>query len=241
MTCFKLDGHDVPFTDGQTIMAAAAAAGHYIPHLCHHPDFTPHGSCKLCSVRVDGHLHAACTFPAAAGQVVESATAELQADRRRLTQLLFVEGNHYCPFCEKSGNCQLQAVAYHVGMLDSHYPHHFPQRTIDMSHPDVWLDRDRCIFCALCVRASREVDGKSVFDLAGRGSRQHLVVNSPSGQLGDSAVSVQDRAVHVCPTGALLPKRRGFVIPIGQRVYDAGDINSVGNQQPPDPAPEAKS
>jgi [NiFe] hydrogenase diaphorase moiety small subunit len=48
--------------------------------------------------------------------------------------MLFVEGNHFCPGCEKSGNCQLQAVGYFVGMLDTHYPHFFPTRRVDASH-----------------------------------------------------------------------------------------------------------
>ena len=49
-----IDGNTIPFEDGQTIMEAATAAGVYIPHLCHHPEFTPHGSCKLCIVNVNG-------------------------------------------------------------------------------------------------------------------------------------------------------------------------------------------
>lgn len=103
----SIDGKPVEFVEGQTIMEAAAAAGVYIPHLCHHPDFTPHGSCKLCTVKVNGRNCSACTFPAAEGQEVLNETDELREERRMITQMLFVEGNHFCPSCEKSGNCQL--------------------------------------------------------------------------------------------------------------------------------------
>ena len=114
---FTLDGKVIPFEEGETIMEAAAAAGVYIPHLCHHPEFKPHGSCKLCTVNIGGRLGAACTNRAAEGMAVESETEALNADRRALTQMLFVEGNHVCPSCEKSGNCQLQAVAYHLACV----------------------------------------------------------------------------------------------------------------------------
>jgi [NiFe] hydrogenase diaphorase moiety small subunit len=221
-----LDGQVIPFEEGQTIMEAALAAGIYIPHLCHHPDFTPHGSCKLCTVNVNGRHVSACTFPAAEQQIIENKTPELTADRKRLTQMLFVEGNHFCPSCEKSGNCQLQAVGYHLNMLDNHYPHFFAQHEIDASHSQLILDRNRCIFCALCVRASH-AEGKDVFGIVGRGINKHLAVNSISEKLGDSDLTIEDRAAHICPTGAILIRGTAFTTPIGQRLYDHHDIDSI--------------
>jgi [NiFe] hydrogenase diaphorase moiety small subunit len=224
---FTLDGKTIPFEEGETIMEAASAAGVYIPHLCHHPEFKPHGSCKLCTVSIGGRLGAACTNKAAEGVKVESETEAINADRLALTQMLFVEGNHVCPSCEKSGNCQLQAVAYHLGMLTPHFPHFYPARDIDASHPDVMLERNRCILCELCVRASRDVDGKNVFGIGGRGIKARLIVNAASGRLADTNMSVRDRAAEVCPTGAIIPKRHGFTVPIGRRLYDHHDIAEV--------------
>lgn len=224
---FLLDGQAVPFVAGQSIQAAAQAAGQYIPHLCWHPDFVAHGSCKLCTVKVGGRFVAACTTPAAEGQVVENHTPELQDKRRSLLQLLFVEGNHFCPSCEKSGDCTLQATAYELGMLTPHFDHFYPDRPIDASHPEVLLDFNRCILCELCVRASRDVDGKTVFALAGRGAASHLIVNSAAGRLADTDFAATDRAAHVCPVGVILPKRRGFAVPIGQRTYDTHPISDV--------------
>ena len=89
------------------------------------------------------------------------------------------------------------------------------------------LDFNRCILCELCVRASRDVDGKSVFALAGRGITKHLIVNSRSGRLADTDFSRLDRAAHVCPVGVILEKRQGFAVPIGKRLYDA---NPIGQQ-----------
>ena len=222
-----IDGKEIPFKEGQTIIDAATEAGIYIPHLCHNPDYKPHGSCKLCTVKVNGRNCSACTFPAMEGQDIVNSTQELTDDRRKITQMLFVEGNHFCPSCEKSGNCQLQAVAYHLNMLDNHFPHFFAEREMDASHPDLLIDHDRCIFCSLCVRASQVTDGKNVFAISGRGINKRLIVNSKSGKLKDSDIDVNDCAAHICPTGAILVKRTGYTVPIGQRVYDHKQIDEV--------------
>jgi len=235
---FVLDGAEVPFEPGQSLLQAALAAGHYIPHLCYHPDFEPHGSCKLCTATTAGHTVTSCTCRAQAGMEVQSNTEELGALRRTLVQMLFAEGNHFCPSCEKSGDCRLQATGYDLGVMTAGFRHLFPDRPVDASHPEVLLDFNRCILCELCVRASREVDGKSVFALSGRGIGKHLIVNSPSGLLRDSEISSTDKAVDVCPVGVILRKGTGFAVPIGQRRFDLSPISAQALADAPrkDPA-----
>lgn len=228
---FNLDGEEIPFAPGQTIMQAAKAAGQYIPHLCWHPDYKPHGSCKLCTVKLmdshGGRFGSSCTLQAAAGLNVENRTAELDDKRRTLLQLLFIEGNHFCPSCEKSGDCLLQATAYELGMMSPHFDHFYPDRPVDASHPDVMLDFNRCILCSLCVQAS-EADGKFVFVMGGRGMRgRKIIINSESGRLGDTDFSVTDRAAGICPVGVILEKRIGFAVPYGQRTYDQAPASVV--------------
>jgi len=232
---FMLDGVEVPFDPGQTVMQAALAAGRYIPHLCYHPEFRPHGSCKVCTAKVDGRLMATCTTPAESATEVESDTEELNDLRRTLVQMLFAEGNHFCPSCEKSGDCMLQALGYDLGVMTAGFRHLFPDRPVDASHPEILLDFNRCILCELCVRAAREVDGKHVFSLAGRGLAKHLIVNAESGRLVDTDVKVTDKAVHVCPVGAILRKRVGFVTPIGERRYDGSPISAQALADAPRP------
>ena len=232
---FLLDGADVPFEPGQTVLQAALAAGRYIPHLCYHPEFTPHGSCKLCTARVDGRTVAACTTPAEPGLEVESATEELDGLRRTLVQMLFAEGNHFCPACERSGDCVLQALGYDLGVMTAGFRHLYPDRPVDASHADILVDFNRCVLCELCVRASREVDGKHVFALSGRGLDKHLIVDSESGLLADTDVAITDKAVAVCPVGAILPKRVGFRVPIGRRRYDLRPISAQARDDAPRP------
>jgi len=223
---FFLDGVPVPFAPGQTVIQAALAAGHYIPHLCYHPEFAPHGSCKVCTVQIGGHTTAACTTPAQPDLEVESNTEVLNENRRTLVQMLFVEGNHFCPSCEKSGNCLLQAVAYDLGVVSTDLDYFFPNRPVDASHPEIMLDFNRCILCELCVRASDEVDGKHVFALAGRGLTKHLIVNAESGRLADTEIAAGDKAVSVCPVGVIIRKRVGFAVPIGKRRYDLRPVSA---------------
>jgi len=232
---FLLDGEEVPFQPGQTVLQAALTAGRYIPHLCYHPEFTPHGSCKVCTCKVNGRTVASCTTPAEAAIEVESNTEDLNELRRTLVQMLFAEGNHFCPSCEKSGNCGLQALGYDLGVMTAGFRHLFPVRPVDASHPEIWLDFNRCILCELCVRASRDVDGKHVFALGGRGLEKHLIVNAESGRLADTDVAVTDKAMEVCPVGVILRKREGFKVPIGQRRYDLSPVSAQAREDAPRP------
>ena len=223
---FLLDGRPVPFEDGQSVLAAARKAGHYIPHLCWYGHFPPHGSCKLCVVKIGARHVSACATPAREGLEAESEIPEILDTRRELLAMLFAEGNHFCPSCEKSGNCQLQALAYEYEMMSPHFVEFFPNREIDASHPDVLLERNRCIMCERCVRASRDIDNKSVFGIAGRGGKATLIVNSPTGKLVDSNFAVTDRAATICPVGAIIVKRSAFTTPIGDRAYDRAPISA---------------
>ncbi len=222
-----IDGVEIPFAPDDTVLTAALAAGVYIPHLCWHPEFAPHGSCKLCTVKVNGRFVAACTTVSSAGMEVENRTPELDELRRTMLQMLFVEGNHFCPSCEKSGHCVLQALAYELEMHSPHFDLFYPIRPVDASHPQVLLDFNRCVLCSLCVRASAS-EGKHVFAMGGRGMRgRKVIIDSATGRLADSAFTPADRAASVCPVGTILPKRVGFAVPIGARPYDEKPISQV--------------
>ena len=220
-----IDDKAIETESGQTIMEAADAAGIYIPRLCSHPDLKPIGSCRVCTVMVDGRPQAACVKPVMEGMVIQNNTPELLQHRRNIIDMMFVEGNHFCMFCEKSGNCELQALAYRFGITAPQYPYQFPEKDIDASHPDVMLDHNRCIMCARCVRASQELDGKNVFQSIGRGFDRKIGVNGEK-LLGDTDMAVTDRAAELCPVGCIVKKRVGFEVPVGERMYDKEPIGS---------------
>ena len=164
-------------------------------------------------------------MPATHGMVVESNTAELNDDRRTIIEMLFAEGNHFCPSCEKSGDCELQALGYRLGMVAPTFPYLWPRRELDATHPDIFIDRNRCILCSRCIRASRTVDGKSVFGFVGRGIHMSLNVDT-KGRLDDTELAAADKAVHVCPVGCIVIKRTGYQVPYGTRRFDQSPIGS---------------
>jgi len=225
MITFKIDGVEIKAKVGQTIMQAADEAGVYIPRLCYLKDLTPHGSCRVCTVKVNGRCQTACTEPAVDGAEVENKTEEIEGIRRDIVDMLFVEGNHFCMFCEKSGNCELQAEAYRLSICAPKFPYLFPARDLDGTHPDIFIDRNRCILCGRCVNASRDVDGKTVFEFVGRGSEKKVAVNADA-NLGDTNMAITDKAADVCPVGAIIKKRVGFAVPVGKRIYDEKPIGS---------------
>ena len=222
---FTIDGVEIRGHRGQTILEAADEAGVYIPRLCAFKDLSPYGACRVCTVMANGRPQAACTQPIAEGMVVENDTEQLKKVRRDIVEMLFVEGNHFCMFCEKSGNCELQAMAYRLGIAAPKYPYLNPKRDVDASHPDILVDHNRCILCARCVRASKDLDGKNVFQFVGRGPHKKVGVNAEA-NLSNTNADVTDKALDVCPVGALLRKRVGYAVPVGKRLYDSEPIGS---------------
>ena len=112
------------------------------------------------------------------------------------------------PVARKSGHCLLQdpgrACRHDRSALREPCN---PERPVDASHPDVLFEPNRCILCQLCVRASDELDGKQVFAIGGHGVGTRLLVNSASGQLGDSVpwrsptgLPTSARWVRCCPS-----------------------------------------
>src|SRR6056297_1407189 len=114
---FTIDGVECMAEEGKYIVDAARDNGIYIPTLCNIEGVKPRGACRICSVIVNGRPMTACTTPVTDGMEIESDTEELQGIRKAIIEALFVEGNHFCPSCEKSGCCDLQALAYRYSMM----------------------------------------------------------------------------------------------------------------------------
>ncbi|MGZ7065270.1 MAG: 2Fe-2S iron-sulfur cluster-binding protein [Candidatus Aminicenantales bacterium] len=221
---FTIDGKECRGKPGQTIVEAAKDSGVYIPVLCHYEGLKPVGSCRICTVRVGGKYMAACTQPVSEGMAVENTAPDLEDMRRALIEMLFVEGNHLCPTCEKSGNCELQAMAYRYRIMAPRFPYLFPVKDLDGSSPKIVLDRNRCIQCLRCVRAIRAKDGRKVF--ASRGRTRHVTIEVDrelAERLSDEEAL---RARDVCPVGSILRKGVGFAVPIGRRKFDGKPIGS---------------
>ncbi|HNQ80632.1 MAG: 2Fe-2S iron-sulfur cluster-binding protein [Acidobacteriota bacterium] len=221
---FTVDGKKCSAAPGQTILQAAKDNGIYIPALCRWEGFKPAGACRVCTVRVGGRYMAACTQPVTDGMAVENDVPDLQDMRKALIEMLFVEGNHMCPTCEKSGNCELQALAYRFLMLVPRFPFQFPARRVEPAGKKILLEHNRCIKCLRCVRGVRTRDNKAVFGTLRRSRDKKISVDQV---LASALTDKQARqAMDRCPVGSILKKEVGFAVPIGRRKYDKEPIGS---------------
>ncbi|HOV12398.1 MAG TPA: ferredoxin, partial [Bacteroidales bacterium] len=158
------------------------------------------------------------------GMVVENNTPELTDIRKAIVEMLFVEGNHFCPACEKSGNCDLQGLGYKYQMMVPRFPYAFERRDIDATTPKIYLERNRCIFCKRCVRMIKDSEGRSIFAFKGRGKT--LQINIDRKLAATMSDELAQKAMDICPVGCILKKEVGFKDPIGSRKYDKKPIGS---------------
>lgn len=213
-----LNGAVISAKDGQSIVEAARESGTYIPTLCDYKSLPPAGTCRICTVKVGGRIVTGCTTPVTNGMIVESESEELADLRRGLIEMLFVEGNHMCPSCEKSGDCELQALAYRYRMDVPRFPFSFTNRSIDASLPHLILEHNRCIQCLRCVRGVKSRGGQDIFGFANRGRDIRITVDTTDADaLSDETAR---RAEAICPVGALIRKGPHYLTPIGQRRFD---------------------
>ncbi len=221
---FTLNGVECLAEDGRQLIEAAADNGVYIPTLCNYRGIPPKGSCRICTVLVNGIPVTACTTKVVEDMKVQTSTPELEAFRKSVVEILFAEGNHLCPSCEKSGSCELQALAYRYRMTVPRFPYLFPRRAVEAWHPKLIKDHNRCILCKRCIRGIHNKDGKAIFAFAKRGDR--LVINIDPETSRDVSDELVQEAMDMCPVGAILRKGKGFDVPIGARKYDIAPIGS---------------
>lgn len=222
---FTIDGKECLATPGQNILDAATENGIFIPSLCHMKDVKPAGSCRVCNVRVNGRPMTACTTPVAEGMEVDNDKEDLQEMRKAIIEVLFVEGNHFCPACEKSGNCELQALGYKYQMMVPRFPYSFARREVNANTPKLYIDANRCIRCKRCVRTIKDDQGRSIFALKNRG--HHVQINIDEELAAGLTDEKAMEAMNNCPVGAILKKEKGYDQPIGTRKFDKTPIDVV--------------
>ncbi len=207
-----INGQKVPAQTGQTVLEAARAAGIDIPTLCHHPAVKPIGACRLCLVEIAGQrtLQPACTFPVADKMDVKTESPKVVEVRRFVMELIFTERNHFCMYCEMSGDCELQALAYRYGIDHMTYPTYVKRYPVDASPSYFLLDHNRCVLCRRCIRVCGERVANHTLDMRQRGASTmvHADMNLP---LGQSSCITCGNCLDVCPTGALVDKRSAFM------------------------------
>ena len=212
MIKLTIDGKTIEVQEGTTVLEAAGEAGVYVPTLCHHPQLTPYGGCRLCMVDVEGArtLQPSCTLPATDGMVVNTKTQKVLDARKFVLTLIFSERNHFCMYCQVSGgDCELQNRAYDEGMTHWDLQPNWTPYEVDGSHPFIVLDNNRCILCRRCVRACGELVGNYTLGFEERGAKSFLVADYDV-PLGESTCISCGTCVQICPTGALIDRQSAY-------------------------------
>lgn len=218
---FIIDGKECIGQSDQYLLEAAANNGVYIPALCNYPGIKPKGSCRVCTVRINGKLITACTTKITDNMVVENKSDELEDMRKSILELMFAEGNHFCAACEKSGNCELQALSYRYRITVPRFPYLYPVRPIEVNKY-LLKEQNRCILCKRCIRAIKNEQGKSIFAFKDRGYKVSITIDTELA--AEISEELAQKAMDICPVGAIIKKRIGFAVPIGMRKFDKAEI-----------------
>ena len=222
MPKFVLDGKEIEFEQGQTIIQAARKFGINIPHFCWHPSLSISGNCRVCLVEVEKipKLVIACSTLAAEGMVVHSASEKTIAARNAVMEFLLINHPLDCPICDEAGECKLQDYAYAHSAGESRF-------TEEKNHKDkrvplgpyVMFDAERCISCSRCIRFCDEIAKDPELTFVKRGDRV-TIVTYPGEQM-DNPYSLN--TTDICPVGALTNRDFRF----RARVWDMSSTKSI--------------
>lgn len=204
----KIDDVDIQVDAGTTIMEAAEQIGIRIPRLCYHPDLSLAGSCRVCIVDVKGmgFYMTACSSQVWEGMEVQTNSPEIRKARRDIVELLVDNHPMDCQTCERDGNCELQNLAYSMGVRARHFEGERKRFPIEMSSASVVRDSEKCVLCGRCVRVCEEIQG--VCNLSQHGRGFHTVVSPAHQAKMDDSVCIQcGQCINVCPTAAFIEKR----------------------------------
>jgi iron-only hydrogenase group A len=200
-----IDGLDVEVAEGTSILKAADAVGIQIPRLCHHPRLSVLGACRVCIVEVEGQRNpvASCAFPVSHGMKVKTSSPLLRRLRRDIVELILDNHPKDCQTCERNANCELQSLAYSLGVRERLFEGVRKQYSMDVSSPSVHRNPEKCILCGRCVRVCSEVQGVHNLFPQRRGF-ETLPAPGHERDMADSVCIHCGQCINVCPTAALV-------------------------------------
>ena len=198
-----IDGISVEAAEGTTILNAARSVGINIPTLCYFDKINDIGACRVCVCEIKGSdkLAAACNTVVSEGIEVYTNSPRVRAARKINVELILSTHNCDCVACVRSGNCALQTIANDLNIRTVHYETKPARNDWDETLP-LQRDASKCISCMRCVNVCDRLQGLSVWEVNGSGSRAKVTVRDGLG-ISEAGCAFCGQCITHCPTGAL--------------------------------------
>ena len=202
MPIAKVNGVEVEFEPGMTVLQVAERAGEEIPRFCYHERLSIAGNCRMCLVEVKPgppKPQASCALPAAEGQEIFTDTPMVKKAREGVMEFLLINHPLDCPICDQGGECDLQDQAMGYGRDGSRYGEN--KRAVEEKNmgPTIKTFMTRCIQCTRCVRFITEVAGVPDIGMISRGESAEITTYLEKNIDSELSGNVND----LCPVGAL--------------------------------------
>lgn len=207
MAVITIDGKKLDVPENKNILECALDNGIYIPHLCHHKDLSPLGSCRMCIVEMGGQegVTPACTLKAKEGMQIRTKSPEIDRLRMLALELLLTGHPEDCSTCPKYGNCELQTLIQYIGPKTGRLKMRTKGFRTQEDNPLIIHDMNRCVLCGRCVRACNELRGVKVLQYQKKDMETYV------GTIHDKLLKDADcrfcgACAEVCPTGTIRDK-----------------------------------
>ncbi len=209
MPIAKVNGVEIEFEPGMTVLQVAELAGEEIPRFCYHERLSIAGNCRMCLVEVKPgppKPQASCALPAADKQEIFTNTPMVKKAREGVMEFLLINHPLDCPICDQGGECDLQDEAMGYGRDDSRYVENKRAVEEKFMGPLIKTTMTRCIQCTRCVRFATEIAGVSDLGLIGRGEDAEITTYLEQAVASELSGNLAD----ICPVGALTHKPWAF-------------------------------
>ncbi len=203
-----INGKEIEFEKGMTVLQACELADVEIPRFCYHEKLSIAGNCRMCLVEMEKSAKpiASCAMPAAEGMNIKTNTDLVEKARKGVMEFLLANHPLDCPVCDQGGECDLQDQSMYYGVDKSRFVENKRQVSEKYMGPLIKTQMTRCIHCTRCVRFATEVAGVPEIGAIGRGENMEITTYLEKAMESELSANVID----LCPVGALTSKPYAF-------------------------------
>jgi NADH-quinone oxidoreductase subunit G len=203
-----INGKEIEFEKGMTVLQACELADVEIPRFCYHEKLSIAGNCRMCLVEVEKFPKpvASCAMPAAEGMKIKTNTEFVEKSRKGIMEFLLANHPLDCPVCDQGGECDLQDQSLYYGVDKSRFVENKRAVKDKYMGPLIKTQMTRCIHCTRCIRFATEVAGIPEIGAVGRGEDMEITTYLEKSMESELSGNVID----LCPVGALTSKPYAF-------------------------------